>query len=449
MSLSLVPEYASSESGSDSELDGEKSNAEKVSARMTTTTESTPAIPPASRELGAKLASVLPPPKHRATTDSNKVQIVADFGRPDQTQIGSGGSEASSSLVTPATKPSDSSAKRQAGGLFSELLNILPAPKNSRFGTSAVAKATSVSSSVNVDRDEAKPVPVSTPALQSLIPHSISSKRRGKMAATSTLTKGKAAVKVATRGDNADADSGSEPDAADDVVAEAKPAVSGSGPFFTIGAAEARADELSESEGACVVDLSADNSGTGQTQPQSAGSELHYDPNSGYYYSYANERYYYYDAENGEYVDTQTLYPEDQGEHEPREQGTTDHSSTVSRIDPSDLQRLIGRGALKRGEMQEMATAAIKNVSLAAQLHNSGYSDMRMAAEFSAQRSAEQQRQDSKHIIVGDESDKKKKKSKNNIMYLALQAQEQEAKLKDAHANRQRAKKAARAKYGY
>ncbi|KAJ2071704.1 hypothetical protein GGI01_000144 [Coemansia sp. RSA 376] len=444
MSLSLVPEYASSESDSDSELDGEKYSAERASTRMSTAAESTPAIPPASRELGAKLASVLPPPKHRGTTSSNKVQIVADFGRPDQARIGSGSNETSSALITPATKPSDSSAKRQTGGLFSELLNILPAPKNSGFSTPAVAKTTSISSSVGVDRDMAKPVPVSTPALQSLIPHSISSKRRGKVAATSTPAKGKAAASVTTRGDNAD--SGSEPDAADDVVEEAKPTASSSGPFFTIGAVESRADESSESEGARVVDLPVDSNEPGQTQPQSAASELHYDPNSGYYYNYASERYYYYDAENGEYVDAQTLYAENQGEDEPE---TTDHSSSVSRIDPSDLQRLIGRGALKRGEMQEMATAAIKDVSLAAQLHNSGYSDTRMAAEQKAQRSAQQQRQDNKHIIVGDESDKRKKKSKNNIMYLALQAQEQEAKLKDAHANRQRAKKAARAKYGY
>ncbi|KAJ2795403.1 hypothetical protein H4S07_006494, partial [Coemansia furcata] len=342
MSLSLVPEYDSSASDSDSELEGEKSSAGMASARVTTTTESTPAIPPASRGLGAKLASVLPPPNNRATTtDPGKVRIVVDFGRLNQAQNGSGSNEADSASIIPTTKPSDSSTKRQAGSMFSELLNILPAPKNSGFSAPAVAK-TEHDNGAGVNPEVAKPVP--TPTLQSLVPHSISSKRRGKMAATSTLTKSKAVANVVTRCDNADTDS--EPDAVDNVAAEAKSAAGSSGPFFTISAVDPRADESAES--AHVVDLAADSIGAGETPTQSAASELHYDPNSGYYYSYASERYYYYDTEKGEYVDAQTLYPDEQDAHEPEGQRTADHPSTISGIDPSDLQRLIGLGALKR-----------------------------------------------------------------------------------------------------
>ncbi|KAJ2491001.1 hypothetical protein IWW37_002667 [Coemansia sp. RSA 2050] len=438
MSLSLVPEYASSESESDSEHEGEKGGAEKKApTQLATVTESALAIPSASRGLGAKLASILPESKHKAATDSNKVQIVVDFGRPSSAQAGPGASEASSAPNAPTTKPSDSSAKRQAGGMFSELLSILPAPKNSRSNAPAGAKA----DSVGVDGDAAKPAP--TPTLQSLIPHSISSKRRGRMAA-STPAKGNATATAATRSDSTDNISEGESDVVDDVKDEARSPVSGSDPFFTIGTVATRAEEPNESASVSAVDLPADSITTNQTQAQSTASELVYDPNSGYYYSYTSERYYYYDAENGEYVDAQALYSEEQEEREEQEA-----PATVSRIDPSDLKKLIGRGALKRGEIQEMATAVIKDVSLAGQLHNSGYSDTRMATEFSAQRSAEQQQQASKHIVVGDEADRRKKKSKNNIMYLALQAQEQGAKLKDAHANRQRAKKEARAKYGY
>ncbi|KAJ2910257.1 hypothetical protein GGI21_001058, partial [Coemansia aciculifera] len=182
------------------------------------------------------------------------------------------------------------------------------------------------------------------------------------------------------------------------------------------------------------------------SQTHNAADELHYDPNSGYYYNYANERYYYYDAASGEYIDAQALYSHDDQDSGA---GDTGDLSAPSRIDQSDLKRLIGRGGLKRGELHEIASAAIKDVSQTTQLHNSGYSDTRMAHELSAKRSAEQQRQVSKHIVVGDDADKKKKKSKNNIMYLALQAQEQGDKLSEAHSNRQRAKKAARAKYGY
>ncbi|KAJ2030164.1 hypothetical protein IWW57_001318 [Coemansia sp. S610] len=439
MSLSLVPEYASSESESDSEHQGEKSGAEKAPTSLAAATESTPTIPSASRGLGAKLASVLPQPKHRTATDSNKVQIVVDFGRPSLAQAGSGASEASSTPNVPSTKPNESPAKRQGGGMFSELLNILPAPKNSRFSAPAVAKADSIGG----DGDAAKPAPVSTPTLQYLVPHSISSKRRGKTAVPARA-KGKTATNAATRSEGAEDDSEGESDSVDDARDEAKSAVGSSDPFFTIGAVEPRAGELGESASMNAADLPADGIGTSQPQAQSTASELVYDPNSGYYYSYASERYYYYDAENGEYVDAQTLYPGAQEEQE--EQGAP---AAVSRIDPKDLKKLIGRGALKRGEIEEMATAVIKDVSLAGQLHNSGYSDTRAAAEFSAQQSAEQQRQASKHIIVGDEADRKKKKSKNNIVYLALQAQEQGPKLKDAHANRLQAKKAARAKYGY
>ncbi|KAJ2584409.1 hypothetical protein GGH95_000400 [Coemansia sp. RSA 1836] len=449
MSLSLVPEYASSDSdsGAEEEL---RDETEQIPAR-TTVAKSAQPIPPASRELAAKLASVLPPPKNRATTDSSKVRIVVDLGQPSLTKVRPDASAPDNPpAVTPANQ-SDGSTKHPAGGLFSELLSILPAPKNSRLGAPAIAKpGSSGSDSGGIDRATAKPVTASKPlTVQSLIPHSISSKRRGKPPAT--LAKGKAAANVAARSHGADSGSESESDEA----VEELPAGS-SGPFFTIGASEPEAGELIEGRVAHVVGLPAESCGddkasgsASMVQAQPATSELHYDPNSGYYYSYVSERYYYYDAGSSEYIDAQSLYAHDSQDLGSEDPGSIDDLSGQSRIDQSDLQRLIGRGALKRGEMHEMASAAIRDVSQSAQLQSSGYSDARMAHEFSAKRSAEQQRQESKHIIVSDEADKKKKKSKNNIMYLALQAQEQDAKLKDAHANRQRAKRAARAKYGY
>ncbi|KAJ2442553.1 hypothetical protein GGF42_006915 [Coemansia sp. RSA 2424] len=451
MSLSLVPEYASSDSdsGAEEEL---RDVTEQIPAR-TTVAKSAQPIPPASRELAAKLASVLPPPKNRATTDASKVRIVVDLGQPSQTKVRPDASEPGNPPAVAPANQSDGSTKHPAGGLFSELLSILPAPKNSRLGAPAIAKpgsSGSGSGSGGMDRATAKAVTASKPlTVQSLIPHSISSKRRGKPPAT--LAKGKAAANVAAQSHGADSGSESESDEA----VEEFPAGS-SGPFFTIDAAEPKADKLIEGRVAHVVDLPAESCGDDEAsgsasmvQAQPTTSELHYDPNSGYYYSYVSERYYYYDASSGEYIDAQSLYAHDSQALGSEAPGNTDDLSDQSRIDQSDLQRLIGRGALKRGEMHEMASAAIRDVSQAAQLQSSGYSDTRMAHEFSAKRSAEQQRQESKHIIVSDEADKKKKKSKNNIMYLALQAQEQDAKLKDAHANRQRAKRAARAKYGY
>ncbi|KAJ2746226.1 hypothetical protein GGI20_001506 [Coemansia sp. BCRC 34301] len=427
MSLSLVPAYASSDSDSDTEeLKDEKRQ-----------------IPPASRELGAKLASVLPPPKNRATAaDSGKVRIVVDLG-----QAQSKPSTSDLDSLPPVANSGDGPAKRPSGGLLSELLSVLPAPKNSRLGATAVTGLES-SSGGSIDRAATKHAPNPTPpTAQPLVPHSISSKRRGKLAAT--LAKGKAVANVATQSCEVDDDSGSEPDTVDDVAAN--PLAGNSSPFFTIGGADAESG-VGEPNGG-VVDFSEngkDGSGTAPLgQEQFVASELHYDPNSGYYYSYASERFYYYDADSGEYIDAQSLYPHGDQELESGDPGNTDYLSEKSRIDQLELQRLIGRGVLKRGEMHEITSAKIKDVSQSAQLRNSGYSDAQMAQELSLKRSAEQQRHESKHIIVGDETEKRKKKSKNNIMYLALQAQEQEAKLKDAHANRQRAKKAARAKYGY
>ncbi|KAJ2818208.1 hypothetical protein IWW50_005899, partial [Coemansia erecta] len=67
-------------------------------------------------------------------------------------------------------------------------------------------------------------------------------------------------------------------------------------------------------------------------------------------------------------------------------------------------------------------------------------------AEFSAKRALAQQRQSTRRTIAGDEVSRQKKQ-KHNIMYLAHQAQEQEDTLRERHANRQQAKKAAKAKY--
>ncbi|KAJ2893009.1 hypothetical protein IWW38_003009, partial [Coemansia aciculifera] len=108
MSLSLVPEYDSSESEKEEEAE------EDIPVHSATTNSSKP-IPPASRGLGAKLASVLPPPRNRATTaDSSKVRIVVDLGQPTTLQAETN-TTASGSKNIPAANASDSSAKRSSG----------------------------------------------------------------------------------------------------------------------------------------------------------------------------------------------------------------------------------------------------------------------------------------------------------------------------------------------
>ncbi|KAJ1798293.1 hypothetical protein LPJ59_002592 [Coemansia sp. RSA 2399] len=173
--------------------------------------------------------------------------------------------------------------------------------------------------------------------------------------------------------------------------------------------------------------------------------EMYYDPSSGYYYDHTSGRYYYYDPDSCRYIDAHTLYQDQNGEHMTEISG--DKPSLESNIDKADIEKLIGRSAFKRGEANAMIGMSVKDLSHRSQLAGSNYSDAKSGAEFAAKRAADMRRRATHTIIEGDAVDKKKKQ-KHNIMYLALQAQEQESDLKDAHANRKSARKAARSKYG-
>ncbi|KAJ2516458.1 hypothetical protein GGI11_003445 [Coemansia sp. RSA 2049] len=205
-------------------------------------------------------------------------------------------------------------------------------------------------------------------------------------------------------------------------------------------------------EDAIPTDNSAkDNIGTSTEDPQAGGVEMYYDPNSGYYYDYASGLYYYYDQDRGCYIDARDIYrgQSDSQHMTGSEAGIYkgDNLLQESKIDKADMERLIGRGALKRGEADAIFGAAVKDLSHQSQLAGSGYSDAKSGTDFAAKRAAERRRRETHKTIESDQVDKKKKQ-KHNIMYLALQAQEQESELKEAHANRKNARKAARSKYG-
>ncbi|KAJ1726142.1 hypothetical protein LPJ61_005390, partial [Coemansia biformis] len=92
--------------------------------------------------------------------------------------------------------------------------------------------------------------------------------------------------------------------------------------------------------------------------------------------------------------------------------------------------------------------SGLTTVTQSAQLAGGGYSDAKAAASYSAKRAVERQRLTTRRRIDSDEVGKQKK-SKHNIMYLALRAQEQEASLDEAHAQRKASKKAAQARYDF
>ncbi|KAJ2402620.1 hypothetical protein GGI23_000589, partial [Coemansia sp. RSA 2559] len=168
---------------------------------------------------------------------------------------------------------------------------------------------------------------------------------------------------------------------------------------------------------------------------------MYYDPSSGYYYDHTSGRYYYYDPDNCRYIDAHSLYQDQNGEH--MTEITEDKPSLESDIDKADIEKLIGRRAFKRGEANALIGMSVKDLSHRSQLADSNYSDAKSGAEFAAKRAADMRRRATHTIIESDAVDKKKKQ-KHNIMYLALQAQEQESDLKEAHANRKSARKAAR-----
>ncbi|KAJ2470647.1 hypothetical protein GGI02_002789 [Coemansia sp. RSA 2322] len=426
MSLCLVPEYASSASDSGSEREDEKSRRRQASPSPATV-ELPRAPPPASRELGAKLASILPSPKGNSDTKlGNKVRIMVDLSTHSALgqRTGVGSSEDSSS----AAKSFE--VQRPASSMFSQLSSILPAPKNARAST------------LDTKRPKGDGVVLAKPqtqAAQPMVPHSLTNKR--KRPAASVKDKGVNECTTAAQDDKECDENVNDSEDVVDGAARLQPEGESLAPFFTIDAAEFETGDASKpctTEDPELLDDSSDRNrhDNSQTQQGSLEAELHYDPSSGYYYSYTSGLYYYYDADNGTYVDAQTLHPAD------------DQPAASQSIDQSGLRQLLERGAIKRGDMQAIAGASIKDVSQSTQLQGSGYSDSKAALDFVVKQTWQQRHQESKHIIGADGIDKKKK-SKNNIMYLAFQAQEQDTKLKEAHANRQRAKKAARAKYGY
>ncbi|KAJ1768187.1 hypothetical protein LPJ74_004964 [Coemansia sp. RSA 1843] len=224
-----------------------------------------------------------------------------------------------------------------------------------------------------------------------------------------------------------------------------------SGSFFTIGESEQAIlqRELDANTNSTDVDPdSADH--IIATKDQTGEIEMYYDPNSGYYYDHTSGLYYYYDPDSSQYIDARSLY-QDQNDRHMTEVRSDVHArenpSLGSNIDKADIEKLIGRSAFKRGEASAMIGMAVKDLSHRSQLAGSDYSDAKSGAEFAAKRAAESRRRATHTIIEGDAVGKKKKQ-KHNIMYLALQAQEQESELKEAHANRKNARKAARSKYG-
>ncbi|KAJ2608005.1 hypothetical protein H4S08_004614 [Coemansia sp. RSA 1365] len=427
MSLSLVPEYDSSSSQSDTETE-DKASAPSQQPSVAGIDGTVHRTADSHKGLGTALSSILPKPKNTTqpsegtpAENKKKVRIIVDLPPPSHIETST---EADNNPLAAAarlgkTKEGDSSSKT-SGSLFSELSSILPAPKNKTkpSGTHEHKPGSAVTSHNNLNAE------------RPLIPHSISSKRR--------LKAKSAAQQIAT---NPETDINR--DKGDDMQIKETTTAESSAPFFTIDdATRPDNDEL---------EMRADGGDIDEPTALSGYSELIYDPASGYYYDSSNGLYYHYDQANGRYIDARELYPAaNQPEHK-QAFGVSKHEnpSVPSAIDEAELEGMIGRRELRRGEARfALSGGGVKTISQSMQLSDSGYSDSKAAAEYSAKRAMEQQRHKTRHAIDSD-AISKQKKSKHNIMYLALQAQEQEAALKDVHASRKRAKKEARSKYGY
>ncbi|KAJ2656832.1 hypothetical protein IWW48_004810 [Coemansia sp. RSA 1200] len=340
---------------------------------------------------------------------------------------------------------SDKALQMSSGSVFSDLSRILPAPKNSR-GTLGRSPVQPSNCGSTMDKDKASGL-VQPPVL---IPHSLAKRQKAKPADI----KGKSV----SRDDDVDIvrsppdDNKLQVRAIDDDGTHLDP--EDAGPFFTINESKQnilQEDHQDDEDAIPAGDSAKDNVGTATEDPQAGGAEMYYDPNSGYYYDYANGLYYYYDQDRGCYIDARDIYRD---QNDPQHMTGSeagiykgDNLLQESKIDKADMERLIGRGALKRGEADAIFGAAVKDLSHQSQLAGSGYSDAKSGTDFAAKRAAERRRRETHKIIESDQVDKKKKQ-KHNIMYLALRAQEQESELKEAHANRKNARKAARSKYG-
>ncbi|KAJ2796376.1 hypothetical protein H4R20_005549 [Coemansia guatemalensis] len=434
MSLSLVPEYGSSSSQSDSESEDKAST--PVQQQSVAGADRTVAETAHSHQgLGTMLSNILPKPKNTAppsegatAENRNKIKIMVDLPPPSRIEK----PVAPVSNTAPADTHSETAARGNSrssttGSLFSELSSILPAPKNK----------TKPSGAQKVTAGDAVMPHGHMVAERPLIPHSISSKRRlkAKLAAQST------AANPETGDSDRDEDGR---DTGEDAQAEATTTTAeGPASFFTFDD-DTRSDNVQSN----LPTDDADIDGSAAMIPQQP--ELIYDPSSGYYYESSSGLYYYYDQANGRYIDARELYPTgDQAEHgQAFEASKGDNLSMTSAIDEAELEGIIGRRELRRGEARvALSSGGVRTVTQSMQLSDSGYSDAKAAAEFSAKRAMEKQRQKTRRAIDSD-AVSKQKKSKHNIMYLALQAQEQEDALKDVHANRKRAKKEARSKYG-
>ncbi|KAJ2497776.1 hypothetical protein GGH96_004828 [Coemansia sp. RSA 1972] len=288
--------------------------------------------------------------------------------------------------------------------VFAELSSMMPAPKNTKLPTKQQPAQ---------DKSTTSLLPKSDGLL---IPHSLASKRKSKAKPVVSQPK----TPTVQSADSTDFDGDSKAAHAIDK------------PFFTFGgdivADSAHYDDAGdyeEIEGHGVID-----------KPETADQQLSmvYDPTSGYYYDSVSGTYYYFDPNTNSYVDAQSLF------ESPAADSRTLHDDDHRSIDSQELEQLIGRRELRRGEAY---MGAIKTVSREIQLAGSGYSDAQAAAEYSAKRA---QAHMPGHIVAGDVS--KQKKQKHNIMYLAHQAQAQGDVLRERHANRQQAKKAAKSKYG-
>ncbi|KAJ2081769.1 hypothetical protein H4R24_002094 [Coemansia sp. RSA 988] len=434
MSLSLVPEYDTSSSQSDSESE-DKAPAPVQQSSAASTHRTVHGTAHSNRELGATLSSILPKPKNTAPQpegapagNKKKVQIMVDLPPPSRTETSAAPDDTKTPTNTrPGTTARGSPSSGTTGSLFSELSSILPAPKNrtKTSGTQQTKPGNVVTSHSHLAAE------------RPLIPHSISSKRRlkSKSAAESTVANPKP-------GDSDRDDDDRDRD--EDVQAKATTMTAeGSASFFTI-------DDGTRSDNTQPEIRTDDVNIDGPASLAAYQPELIYDPASGYYYDSSSGLYYYYDQANERYVDSRELYPTgDQADYKQVSQMTKGETPSTSTIDEAELEGIIGRRELRRGEARiALSGGGVKTVTQSMQLLDSGYSDAKAAAEFSAKRAMEKQRQKTRRAIDSD-AVSKQKKSKHNIMYLALQAQEQEDALKDVHANRKRAKKEARSKYGY
>ncbi|KAJ2196912.1 hypothetical protein IW144_002680, partial [Coemansia sp. RSA 522] len=288
MSLSLVPDYASS-SDSDSESESK--------APISQTQQP---VQPVSA-LDSMISRILPPPKNTGATTKKRIQIMVDLPPPR------------SSLQPPTTNetPKPVNTVGTSGkSVFAELSSMMPAPKNTKLPAKQQPAQ---------DKSTASSLPKSDGLL---IPHSLANKRKSKAKPVVSQPK----TPTVQSADSTDADGDSKPSHVIDK------------PFFTFGgdivADSAHHDDsgdYEEIEGQGVID-----------KPETGDRQLGmvYDPTSGYYYDSASGAYYYFDPNTNSYVDAQSLF------ESPAADSRTLHEDDLRSIDNQELEQLIGRREL-------------------------------------------------------------------------------------------------------